>query len=407
MIDACIVGGGVSALVFALEFRKRYPETNIAILERESQLGGRLATERFHGFRVPLGGSMIRGGDIRVKKLCGGLGMEVLPVDKSSYLTSPEEEFNNRMIRKIQEEGERILREGKEDPSVQTFLSENFSGDEIQTFINNLIYRDFLSSSLREFLRYYPPEDLLQPEGSREGLFYAKGGYGTLIDRLEKKIEEDDHIQVYRETTAEEVEIQSKKTWIVKTSGGDLQTSLVIWATGWSGVRALPEHSRNLIKEYLAPVPFIRIAGFSEASKLKGGIVCGGELGKVFPLMKNVFQLAYTESTWAETLYRELKGMSKKEAMGYLQTLLEKNVPQSVRGDLHIDDILVKFWEGGIHQFIKSPSEEIMGEIQKPFFGFYMIGEMVARENKGWTEGALQTVEDFFENRSFQMVRQD
>lgn len=403
MFDVCIVGGGVSALVFALEFRKRYPETTLAILEREPRLGGRLRTERFHGFRVPLGGSMVRGGDKRVQTLCKDLGLDILPVDRSSYLTSREEKFNNQMIQDIQIRGGNILEEG-EDPTVREFLEQNFPAEDIQKFLQNVLYRDFLESSLREFLDYYPPEDLLQPEGREHGLFYVKGGYGALIDKLKERIENDDRIQIYLETEVQKVKFRDEKIWKVKTSWGSLETSLVIWATGWSGVEMLPDYPKHLVQEYIAPVPFIRAAGFSKDSELREGIVCGGELGKVFPLRGKVFQLAYTESSWAVELYNQLRNKTKEEAIPLFQTLLEKNVPGSIRGGLRIDDVLVKFWEAGIHQYVKSPSDEVVEEIQKPFFGFYMIGEMIVRENKGWTEGALQSVEQFFQNHSFQMT---
>jgi hypothetical protein len=404
MFDVCIVGGGVSGLVCAREFRKRYPKTTLAILERESQPGGRLATQRFHGFRVPLGGSMIRGGDKRVIRLCQDLGLEILPVDKSSFLQSPDPEFNNGMIEKIKSEGRKFVSETKEDISVENFLQRILEKGEFERFVQNLLYRDFLQSSLREFLDYYPPEDLLQPEGIREGLFYAKGGYGALIDRLVEGVRGDDQISMYLDTEVEETVLDENKTWIVKTPRGNLQTSLVIWATDWSGVESLPDTPKNTIREYIAPVPFLRAAGFSEKSKLTGGIVCGGELGKVFPLMKNVFQLAYTESIWARDLYEKIKDRSKEDVLELFQTLLEREVPESVRGDLRIDDVLVKYWKAGIHQFIRSPENETMLKIQKPQFGFYIIGEMVVRENKGWTEGAIQSVEEFFDRHAFVMT---
>ena len=405
MFDVCISGGGVSGLVFALRFREKYPTTTVAICEKNNYLGGRLLMERFHGFRVPHGGSMVRGGDKRVMNLCTELGLKIISVDKSSYLSSEEETFNNRMVDAIKERSIKYKsREDYGELTVGEFLDREFSPKDRDKFIKYAIYRDFLSSSLKEFMDYYPPDDLYQPEGREEGLYIVKGGYGALVDNLVKRVREDKNIRIYLETKVKEVEFMDEKTWTVKTSGGDLNTSLVIWATDWSGRKALPNYPRHLVEEYIAPVPFFRAAAYS-TEKIKEGLITGGDLGKVFPLMKNVFQLAYTETESAERLNQLTRGRSREEIIKVLQPLFDKEYLTKTKSErVEIEDVIIKYWKAGIHQYIKSPSDNTMEEIQKPFFGFYMIGEMVVRDNKGWVEGALQSVEEFFNRRSFQTL---
>jgi len=402
MYDITIVGGGISALVSAIRIRKSYPWTKIAICEKNDYLGGRLLTERFHGFRVPQGGSMVRGTDRRVMELCKEMGLGIFPVEKTDYLESEAAEANNAMVDAIKQRAKKYEeRENYDEITVRRFMEEEFSPEDTKRFLKYAIYRDFLGSSLKEFMLYYPPEDLYQPEGGRDGLYIIKGGYGALIDRLVERIRKDQNIRIYLKTKVKGVEFRDEKTWKVMTSMGVLDTSMIIWATDWSGRKALPDYPRGLIEEYLAPVPFFRAAGYSKESKLKGGLITGGDLEKVFPLMKHVFQLAYSETSSAERLHMITKGKSKEEQIDIFQRLLEVEVPESIRGDLKIDDVLLKYWKAGIHQYKRSPSDEVSEEIQKPFFGFYMVGEMVVRDNKGWTEGALQSVEEFMSRRKF------
>lgn len=405
MLDACIVGGGVSGLVFALRFRERYPTTTIAICEKNDYLGGRLLTERFHGFRVPHGGSMVRGGDKRVMALCAELGLTMVSVNKSSYLSSVEEAFNNRMVEAIKERGLAYKSRGDYgEITVREFMDREFSPKDRDDFVKYAIYRDFLSSSLKEFMDYYPPDDLYQPEGRADGLYIVRGGYGALVDNLVKRVREDKSIRIYLETKVNELS-KDEKTWTVKTPRGDLNTSLVIWATDWSGVKALPKYPKHLVEEYIAPVPFFRAAAYS-TQKITEGLITGGDLGKVFPLMRNVFQLAYTETDSAERLNELTRGRTTEEIISALQPLLDAEylAKTETKERVEIEDVIVKYWKAGIHQYIKSPSDETMEEIQKPFFGFYLIGEMVVRDNKGWVEGALQSVEEFFDRRTFQKI---
>lgn len=378
-----VVGGGIAGMTTVHRLALMNPDANICLVEREDKLGGRLFTERFHGFRVPHGGSMIRESDTRVFKLCSELGLEVRSVE--GRLQSDHPDFVNNMLREIA-----VRSEGVKTPmTVERFLRETYPTHIVNKFLENSIYRDFLGSDLSEFIKTYPVSDLLQPEGIFNQPYVCKGGFGALVDAVTNKIRGYPKVTVMLSTEVTSVEKGEEGWKIALGDNREIMTENLIWATTIDDAgELLPQPVSSILRKHVEGVPFLRAAGYVEGD-FNFDRVVGGLLGKVFSLKGGVFQLAYTEDQAAETLNRLLKEAEERgEGLVFLNKLLSHVLPGH-----DLKDYTWTYWKTGIHQF-RIPVRETLNKFDN---GLYIVGEMVALENKGWVEGALQSVDDLFE----------
>lgn len=377
-----VVGGGIAGMTTVHRLASSNPDIRICLVEMEDKLGGRLFTEKFHGFRVPHGGSMIRESDARVFKLCSELGLEVRPVE--GRLESDHPDFVNNMLRDIALRSEGV----KTVMTVERFLRETYPTHVVNKFLENSIYRDFLRSDLSEFIKTYPVSDLLQPEGIFNQPYVCKGGFGALVDAMSSKLNEYPKVTVMLNAKVTSV---SEGWKIGFGNGNEIMTERLIWATAIdSAEELLPQPVSSTLGKYIDGVPFLRAAGYVEDGDFKFDKVVGGLLGKVFSLKGGVFQLAYTEDQAAETLNRLLsEAEGRGEGIQFLNKLLSHVAPGH-----DLKDYTWTYWKTGIHQF-KIPVEETLNNFEN---GLYLVGEMVSLENKGWVEGALQSVDDLFQH---------
>ncbi|MGH2542332.1 MAG: protoporphyrinogen oxidase [Ardenticatenaceae bacterium] len=75
MKHVVIVGGGISGLAAAYRLQMLAPEVKVTLVERESRLGGKIATERAHGFVVEGGADCFLARKPRGIALCEELGI--------------------------------------------------------------------------------------------------------------------------------------------------------------------------------------------------------------------------------------------------------------------------------------------------------------------------------------------
>lgn len=84
MIDACIIGGGVSGLAAAYELRRRGHE--VVVLERQARSGGNAVSERINGFLMEHGPSTINAAVPEVQELSASLELNASMVELSEEI---------------------------------------------------------------------------------------------------------------------------------------------------------------------------------------------------------------------------------------------------------------------------------------------------------------------------------
>ena len=75
-----LVGGGISSLYCAYKIKKKFPNKKITIIEKDSELGGRIKMDEINNIKIPTGAQFLRlDKDKTLQKLLKDLDIEVNP----------------------------------------------------------------------------------------------------------------------------------------------------------------------------------------------------------------------------------------------------------------------------------------------------------------------------------------
>lgn len=371
-MSTVIVGGGISGLYAAYKLVNKNVQ-NIHLYEASDRIGGRIYENRFHDFNVPLGASMIRLTDNNIIRLCQELNLDLKKVEAT--LMSKESDFINDMIEKII---------NKFDPSVisanttvMEFLQRNFTSEEVQKYIDNSIYRDYLQSNIHEYLFHYPITDHLQEPLSG---FVVKGGYSRLIDALYNAIK--DKVQIHLNTPILRVSAHH----VFDGNMNRKRYRQLYWTITEQNKHLIGQVINNpTMMNNIYGVPFLKMYAHVENANQYPSVVVGGLLGKLFPMGKNILMVAYTDGDYATKLYDNILGKSKQEVINYIQ--------QQVRQldgfeNVVIGDVVAHYWSVGIHQYRK-----LVEHTRQKYNNIYLLGEAISF-NQGWAEGAVEMVDN-------------
>jgi hypothetical protein len=121
-------------------------------------------------------------------------------------------------------------------------------------------------------------------------------------------------------------------------------------------------------------------------------------LQKIIPMdvEKGVYMIVYNDN--ASALALKTKTENTETNRRFYETCLEQTLRLPV-GSLNLIAIRSFYWEYGTHYYKPLDSEkyktreEFMRKAQRPEENIYIVGELVSR-NQGWTEGALESVEE-------------
>jgi flavin-dependent dehydrogenase len=381
--DIIIVGGGISGLLAGLRISQTNPSRQILILESSNRIGGRLLFNDFHGVNVPLGGSIIRHTDQRVLQLCRELGLEIKGF--TSDLKSKHYLWINQFIERLKRKISEVT--VSEDETVYTYLTRNFTPDEVDWFINNGVYRDYVDGNMKQFIKNYPLDDLVQPEGNGLEMYYIEGGYGKLVQAVVKRLRETSSVNIQLETEVQSL-VHTGQDVQVGTSRGEFYGKYIVWATGHQSYQNLPPSLQRKL-DHVIGIPFIRVYGYSETPIPDfPELVTSGVIGKVFPKSDNVYQVAYVEGDWAVRLAAMLtmEGSPEKRVKLMSQLLF-----QSLGREIPLTDIVYQYWSSGIHQYISNKDGVVEDGL------VVVIGEAVST-NQGWVEGCVETVDFIMSN---------
>jgi len=199
-------------------------------------------------------------------------------------------------------------------------------------------------------------------------------------------------------------------------------TNKLIIATTLSHLRMLlPTVS---VYKSLAATPFMRIYGqFSKKSReiiaqhAPKLTVVNAPIQEFIPINpdKGVYMIVYNDSAYALKLHDKLSALNHSSnkitsndygartpkynlaCMEYLEKLIAFELKIDVN-DVELNKIVVYFWREGTHYTKPLPTnyknfDEFIYDAQRPCPNVYVVGEVVAQK-KGWTEGALDSVEN-------------
>lgn len=365
-----IVGAGIAGLYAAYRLSSRTDK--IHLYEASDRIGGRIFEERFHEFNAPMGASMIRHSDNNTIRICEELGLELRKIDAT--LLSKESEFINDML--VQIVNKYHPKRYRQDTTVLEFLRDNYDEEQVQKYIQYSIYRDYLNSSIHEYIFHYPISDHLQEPTSG---FVVKGGFSRLIDALWNAIQ--DKVTLHLNTPVTRV----TRHFAITANGARVKYDRLYWTlteTNKHVVRPILDNDRLI--DNVFGVPFLTMYAQVESASKYPSVVVGGLLGKMYPIGKNILMVAYTDNIYAEELYDKCKDLSKEKLMDYIQGLVRA---ESGFEDVTISDLVYHYWPVGIHQY-----HSLVKKNRQRYGNVCLIGESISL-NQGWVEGAVETVD--------------
>ena len=193
----------------------------------------------------------------------------------------------------------------------------------------------------------------------------------------------------------------------------------IVFATASRAIVKLRPELSGITRE-LRPQSFLRAyarvdrsasAEFQKA--IKTYTVVPGPLQKIIPIdvEEGVYMVAYSDNESADLLYRMGFGRTKSTCNQRLKQRMCRLICRSLglreNVDIHssllrITDLVVFYWRGGTHYYRPSASAEsgvsrdlFLRRTLFPESHVTVLGEGFSRD-QGWTEGALQRVEDAF-----------
>lgn len=254
---------------------------------------------------------------------------------------------------------------------------------------------------ISDFVDYYPLEDFL-PLPVRN-MYSIKSGWKILLDTLVNRISSSYDIQL-KSTVREIIKLESGFNIIYERDNNRhtirceklvIACNLMIKDTvTFSGF----EFDMNKFLNQFGCVKFAKLFTYHKnipeevkgATKLNHSI-----LSKMIYMDSNLIMSGYLQNDNAEQL-NNLLNIKKDELK--LNTVIDKLIENTGFIELPpVIDYRFQYWPYGVHYW-KERKITVYDVYKKT--GLIFVGEMVAK-NQGWTEGAIESVNDWFNYKNY------
>ena len=266
------------------------------------------------------------------------------------------------------------------------------------TIKSNLLYKSYSNANI-ESVFSYEIDELLRTEDFKT--FYIKeSGYTSLLDKLIKIIKKSN---IYTNNEVVKISKINKNLFeiITKENKVYLSKKIILATESETNIKFELGYQNNICINQLYRMAsgcnYIRIYSYH---KLTHGINCSyrsdSMVGKVIYINPNILMCCYTENIQALELNNLLKKNSKQEQIDIIYNLLIKcSIPIKTIPD----DIIIHFWNTGIHYNTIEYNEDKKKELVKKLIdeNIIVIGESVSNIH-GWVNSALESVEYICDN---------
>jgi hypothetical protein len=402
--DEIIIGAGMAGLYWVYKTKP----SNFIMLEKSDRIGGRVFNIDWHENQISLGGGVIKKSNVYTICLAKELGFELGEsiskyhmidlVSKISNINIPNEDNfyeSNKVIikylKKKYNQNKKFIESKK--ISFEEFLDLYLQLDVSKEIKSYILYQTYWDADVKSVL-YDEMDELLRTED-----FYIKfikqKGYTGLLNKLVEIVNKKNIL-----TNQQVIEIskESNNKFRVQTDKKLFCAKKIILATeSKTNIKFnISPQINNMLSDLYSMIygsNYIRI--YSYHGEPDGhGLTCSyrtsGLPGKVILINKNILMCCYTEGLEALKLYNLLNKLDKNEQVEIIHKLLTNsniNVPKP-------DDIIIHFWESGVHYncpgYSKEEKENLIINLASQ--NIICIGECVANSH-GWVNSAFESVE--------------
>jgi hypothetical protein len=367
--DYLIVGAGIAGLVMAWELEQRHPDARICILEKNSDMGGRLRMGEFEGLPVVRGAGVGRADkDVLLMQRIGEVGMEVVVKVGKSTSASPCDLL--AIVRELKK-----LSFDRHTEDFETFYRRH--RDDFEAFCVCVGYTDFTRADIVDTLEDYGFDDCLPK------LRYFPVDWDELIRRLAARL-----VRTQIHCDSKVVSIDPISRCCTTESGKRYRCRRqIILATTRSGLDAI-QNMPDFFYRQIATIhaqPFLRMyARLSSPLGIKNMTKTENALQKILPMddQNAIYMLSYSDNEHARRVYRH------------------KNLVEELVAPRILLDSKSYYYREGTHYYSPLPRDwtcrqDFIHYVQHPHPNLVIVGEMISK-NQGWTEGALESIRDYF-----------
>ena len=364
--DVVIIGGGIAGLYTAYLLSKT--NKSFLLIERDSQLGGRIKMDEINDVDIPTGAAYLRWDkDKSLIKLINDLDIKISP-----YELKMDKTFQESDIDKIFKKLKNNLKDYSRDKiNFKKYATEVLGKEDYQNLINMMGYSDFEKADFEDTVMNYGLDDNVS------GNKMVNIDCNKLISKLVKSIG-NKRIVLNKEVK----DIKSINNSFIIDCGDKITCKKVIVATQISSVKKLIK--KDIYKE-IESQEFIKIfAKVDGLESVKNYTIVDSPLRKVIPVKNDVYCIAFSDNK--DAIYLNNQNNSQ------IEKLLKVNF--DIKG---ISNMKKFFWEEGTHYYKPLSNDwksrkEFIKNAQRPDKNIFVVGECVSQK-QGWVNGALETVD--------------
>ena len=392
--DYIIIGGGISGLYAGYKLSHKY---NILILEKNNYLGGRIEEVNFHNDKIKLGAGIAAKNNKHLLKLLDNLKIKYNTVKGDIGLINNSDYYNkqyhNKLIKKVKAKVIELQNKNIKynHLTFKTFMYKYFDKKDVDNYFLHCEYNDFLDSDVDYHIKYYPISD--NSFTSYNIIFLS---WSELAEKLIKIIKQNES---KLKTNYEVINIKKDNDLFIINN--EYICKKIIFALT---LKPLIKLSHNLINidysKYINSVPFVRIYTYHKTghnySKDRYTILANDNpLQKIIIITDKIIMASYSDNKnalyWKKYLDKNYNIIDKKQLINKIYKYLLKVDPNINK----LDDIIIKYWEEGVHYFYPMNGQniiEFLNKLSNPADNIQVIGEIVSLR-QGWVEGAIESVD--------------
>lgn len=411
--DYVIVGAGLAGLYAAYKLRKAAPTASILVLEADAHPGGRAAMARFGKTDVVLGAGIGRAHkDVLltslVKELKVPFGMFPIMHRYGPGITNaPNVAKDALALQKAYASNSKASRATRSATyTFEGFAKAQFGEAKAAAFFESLSYTDMLQEDAGEVLQHYGLDD------NYDGPTKATGMYLSWSDLVQALIAKIGHKSVIYNATVTRIQTGPRGTngtkIIVGTTTYTATTKLIL-ATTQPTLRALlpkePAYKQIGVNTFLRA--YAKVSPASRpimAAAVPGYTVVKAPLQKIIPMnpAAGIYMVAYSDNASADALRPHLQNTAPNRRFWARRVEAALGLEKDA---LEIETCMGKYWEVGTH-YVKpgfagvkpgfdsaKTASTFFNNAQHPLPNVIVVGEVVSAKNRGWVEGALESVE--------------
>jgi len=408
--DYIVIGGGIAGLYAAAKLSYKY---KVLLVEKNDKLGGRVEEVCFNNFPIKLGAGIAALNNKHLLKIIKQLNIkynvytgDMNLIKKEDYYTK---QYHNKFIKVVIAKTKELKRKNikYEHLTVKEFLLKYFPKKDVDNFLLHCEYNDFLQSDVDYHIKYYP---IIDNKYSKYKIVFLK--WSDIVTSLTKIIKDNKSKIILSEEVTNIKKIND--IFKINSINNDFEARNIIFALTLKPLNKLINKIINLnYNNYLGTVPFVRIYTYhKKGHKFQSNnidyyniIAENNPLQKIIIMENNFLMASYSDNDnalfWKKFLDKDNKIKDKQKLIETVTKYL-----QEINKDItKIDDIIIQFWEEGVHYFkpLNNKLEEVIDKLSKPAENIYVVGEMLSLR-QGWVEGAVESVGRTLSHQTLKVV---